>query len=162
MFNGFNVKARIGNFRLLRKCDGGFFEVCGIPLKKGCLLRLMKRAQRGGALYRFLKASEYMFVKLVAKMTQEVRSFILAKALAPIIMKLLEALQATGWLMTHVLGEVEYWMREAGRALAEKVSRIAQLWGNKSAHTWARDESFIRYLTVMNLSELKKRQTVEA
>lgn len=140
----------------LSRAEGGSFEVCGIPLKKGPLSRLIKQAQRGGVLFKCLKVAEYMFVRLVVKLTSEVRSFILARALAPIVKRLVEALQGARDLMVKVLGEVNYWMREAGRALAERLAKVAVSWGNKSALKWVNDEGFIRYLTIMNLQELKK------
>jgi len=140
----------------LRRAEDGFFEVYGTPLKRAPLVRLMRLAQRSGALWRCLSMTEYVFVKLVFRVTVGVRSLILARALAPIIKKLLELLRADRGLMIQVLGEVDYWVRAAGRALAEKVARIAQLWGNRSAHKWARDEGFIRYLTIMNIPELKR------
>ena len=157
------LSGKIGmvNFGFLRRAEDGFFEVCGFPLKRVPLLRLMRRAQRGGVLLKCLNFGEYMFVKLVVKLTDEVRSFTLARALAPIIKKLLKAFQATRELMIKVLGEVNYLMREAGRALAEKVARIAQSWGNRSAQKWSKDEGFIRYLTIMNLPGLKKHGALE-
>jgi hypothetical protein len=39
-------------------------------------------------------------------------------------------------------------MREVGRGLAENLSRIAQNWGNKSAHRWKEDPRFVQYLAV--------------
>jgi hypothetical protein len=101
-------------------------------------------------------------VKLVVKLKDEVRSFILARALAPIVKKLLEASQAVRELMIKVVGEVDYWMREVGRALAERLARIAQLWGHRSAYKWLKDESFIRYLTIMNLPRLQKQKALES
>lgn len=158
--NKFGVKGAI-NSGFLRGEDGSF-EVCGVPLRRRSLLRLMKRAQRGGVLHRCLNMAEYKFVSLVVKLKDKVRSFILARALAPIIKKLLKALRAGCELMIHVLGEVDYWMKVAGRALAEKVAKIAQSWGNRLAHKWAKDEGFIRYLTVMNLPVLKKQTVLES
>ncbi|MEM3578525.1 MAG: hypothetical protein QXX51_08825 [Candidatus Bathyarchaeia archaeon] len=155
------IKAGMSRLGFLRRAEDGSFEVCGFPLKKKPLLRLMRLAQRSGVLLRSLNAAEYMFVKLVVRLTDGVRSFRLARALAPIIKKLFEAFQATRKLMIHVLGEVNYWMREAGQALAEKLASIAQGWGNKSAYKWSRDEGFIKYLTVMHLPELKKQGTLE-
>jgi len=138
-------------FEFLRRAEDGSFAVCGVPLKRKPLLRLMRFGQRGGCLLKILSASEYMFVKLVVKLKDEVRSFILARALAPIVKKLLEGSQAVRELMIKVVGEVDYWMRSKGRGLAEKISRVAQRWGNKSASKWPGDTGFIRYLTIMSL-----------
>jgi hypothetical protein len=143
---------------LWKKAKDGLFEVCGVPLRRSVLARLLRVAQRGGFLFRCLKACEVKFVRLVVELADRVRSFVLARAIAPIVKKLLEALKGSRELMISVLGEVTYWMKEAGRALAEKISGIAVKWGNKSAGKWSRDLGFIRYLTVMNLAEFKRRR----
>jgi hypothetical protein len=39
-------------------------------------------------------------------------------------------------------------MREVGCGLAEKLSLIAQGWGNKSASDWTEDPSFVQYLAI--------------
>jgi hypothetical protein len=52
------------------------------------------------------------------------------------------------------MGKVAYWMMVKGRSLAQKLSWIAQGWGNKSAATWPGDPEFVRYLTVMDLNKL--------
>ncbi|NIM46264.1 MAG: hypothetical protein GTO54_11700 [Nitrososphaeria archaeon] len=44
-------------------------------------------------------------------------------------------------------------MREIGIPLADKISSIAQRWGNSSAHRWAGDKGFIQYLTIMKMSD---------
>lgn len=155
-------KAGMVDIEFLRRAEDGSFEVCGVPLKRKPLLRLMRLGQRGGGLLKILNVGEYMFVKLVVKLIDEVRSFILARALAPIVKKLLEAFQALRELMIKVVGEVDYWMREVGRALAERLAGIAQLWGNRSAYKWLKDESFIRYLTIMNLPRLQKQKALES
>jgi hypothetical protein len=54
--------------------------------------------------------------------------------------------------MVEVLGKVGYWMMVKGREKAMEISRIAQKWGNKTAHKWARETGFARYLTIMNIS----------
>jgi energy-converting hydrogenase Eha subunit C len=160
--NNMSKKAGMVDFGFLRRAEDGSFEVCGVPLKRKPLLRLMRLGQRGGGLLKILSAGEYMFVKLVVKLKDEVRSFILARALAPIVKKLLEASQAVRELMIKVVGEVDYWMREVGRALAERLARIAKLWGHRSAYKWLKDESFIRYLTIMNLPRLQKQKALES
>jgi hypothetical protein len=152
------VRAVMGGFGLWRKAKDGLFEVCGVPLRRSVLCRLLRVAQRGGFLFRCLKACEVKFVRLVVALAERVRSFVLARAIAPIVKKLLEALKGSRELMISVLGEVAYWMKEGGRGLAEKISGIAVEWGNRSAVKWSRDLGFIRYLTVMNLAEFKRRR----
>jgi len=149
----------MGALGFWRRAEDGSLEVCGVPLRRSVLFRLLRVAQRRGVLFRCLKMCEYKFVRLVVELADRVRSFILARAVAPIIKKLLDALRGSRELMVYVLGEVTYWMREAGRGLAEKVSRIAVKWGNRSALKWSRDLGFVRYLTVMNLAEFKRYQS---
>ncbi|MBS7648419.1 hypothetical protein KEJ17_02075 [Candidatus Bathyarchaeota archaeon] len=139
-------------FGFLRRAEDGFFEVCGIPLKRAPLLRLTKLAQRKGVLYGCLNAAERMFVKLVIKLTVGVRSPILARAVAPIIKKLLEAVKGSSKFLKEILGKVGYWMVVKGWEKAEEISRLAQSWGNKAAHKWAEEVGFARYLTIMNMS----------
>lgn len=139
-------------FGFLRRAEGGFFEVCGVSLKRAPLLRLMRLAQRGGFLLKCLNLAEYMFVKLVIKLTDGVRSLVLARALAPIIKKLLEAVKGFPKLMMEVLGKVGYWMMVKGWEKVEEISRLAQSWGNKAACKWAGETGFARYLTIMNMS----------
>jgi len=153
------VRAVVGGLRLWRKAKDGLFEVCGVPLRRSVLARLLRVAQRGRFLFRCLKTCEVRFVRLVVELAERVRSFVLARAIAPLVKKLLEALKGSRELMVYVLGEVTYWMMKAGRALAEKVSRIAVEWGNRSALKWSRDLSFVRYLTIMNLAEFKRHQS---
>lgn len=140
----------------LRKVGEVSFEVCGIPLRRGPLFRLLRRAQRSKVLFKCLSVEEIRFVNLAFRVVDEVRSFMLAKALAPIVRRLLDALQVTRELMIYVLGEVNYWLREAGRVLAEKVTWIAQSWGHGSAHKWLRDEGFIKYLTIISIPHLRE------
>ncbi len=146
-------KVWLVDFAPFRRAYDGSFEVCGIPLKRKPLLRLMRLARRSGVLLRCLNAAEYMFVKLVVKLKEEVRSFILARALSPIIKKLLEAIKSSSSkFMIEVLGKVGYWMMVKGWEKAEEISRLAQRWGNRAACKWAADPGFARYLTIMNMS----------
>jgi len=139
------------DFGLYRKAKRGSFEVCGVPLERAPLLRLIRKAQREGVLFKCLNSTEYMFLKLVTKTTNRVRSFILARVLSPIIKKLLEALKAASKLMMEILGRISYWMTVKGWEKAKEVSRLAMRWGNKEARKWAKDAGFARYLTIMNM-----------
>jgi len=142
--------------KFLCRSEDGSWVVLGMPVTSWSLSRLLKVGRRRGTLHRCLKLSEYKFVKLVAELIDKVRSFFLARALEPIIRKLLEAAKSSRELMIQVLGEVNYWVMEEGRNLALRVSRIAQAWGNKSAREWHKDKGFVRYLVIMNLFSLRK------
>jgi hypothetical protein len=43
-------------------------------------------------------------------------------------------------------------MRTEERSLAERISKIAEIWGNRAAKFWVKDSGFIQYLTISNLS----------
>jgi len=49
-------------------------------------------------------------------------------------------------------GKVHLAMQKIGISIAEKISQIAQNWGNKTAREWAKDLGFIQYLTIMSLN----------
>lgn len=82
-------------------------------------------------------------MKLVIRVTRRIRSFLLARLIAGIVKKLLDALES----------EVAQLMRTVGRGLAQKLSGIAHGWGNRSAERWPQDSSFIQYLTIMHLNK---------
>ncbi|MEM2514614.1 MAG: hypothetical protein QXU81_09960 [Candidatus Bathyarchaeia archaeon] len=140
------------SFVFLKRAKDGFFEVCGLPLKRAHLHRFMRPLQRCGFLFKCLNLAEYMFVKLVMKVTDGVRSLVLARTLAPIIKRLLEAIWDFPKLMREVLGVVGYWMMVKGWEKAGEISHIAQKWGNKAARGWAWEAGFARYLAIMNMS----------
>jgi len=141
---------------LLRRTEEGTWEVQGVPLKKGPLFRLIRKGRRAGVLFNCWKMGEHVFVKLVIQLVDKVRSFLLAVALAPLIRKLLEALENASNLMVEVLGEINYWMRMKGREFAEKISQMAVAWGNRSARNWSKNVGFIKYLTIMNFHNWKR------
>jgi hypothetical protein len=145
------VRNVMSDFALVGKTEDGLLEVCGIPLRNGPLSKLMKIASRTGALYRCLSRSQRMYLGLVVKLVDRVVSLLVARVLAPIIVRLLEALKGFPKLMVEVLGRVKYWMMVKGVEKAEEISTIAQRWGNKTAYKWARDIGFTRFLTVMNM-----------
>jgi hypothetical protein len=122
-------------------------EVCGVSLKRELLAKLRLKAQRCKAWFK-LKRDERRLMDLVITVVEKIHSFFLARILSPIIKKLLDAVGSA-----RVLG-VAYLMKTEGRSLAQKLSWIAQGWGNKSAATWPRDPGFVRYLTVMDLNKL--------
>jgi len=139
----------VGDFGLIGKNGDGLLEVCGVPLERGALSRLLKIASRNGVLHRYLSMSQRLYLGLVVKLVDRVSSLLVARVLAPIIVRLLEALRVFPKLMMEVLGKVRYWMMAKGREKAEEISRLAQKWGNKTAHKWAKETGFIRFVTIM-------------
>jgi hypothetical protein len=126
-----------------------------VLLTRESLARLRLKARQRGVWFRDLKQSERKLLSLTIRVVQRVRSSILAKLVSRIVDKLCEAMDSKIFRL----------MKTKGRVLAEKLSRIGQVWGNKSATSWATDQGFIQYLTVNNLSsfggfiESEKRRT---
>jgi hypothetical protein len=113
-----------------------------VSLTRESLAKLRLKARRRGVWFRDLKQGERKLLDLTIRVVQRVRSFMLAKLVSRIVGKLCEALESRIFRL----------MKTKGRGLAEKLSRIGQVWGNKSARSWAADQGFIQYLTVNNLS----------
>ena len=116
-----------------------------ISLTREALARLRLKALRRGCWFRDLKRSERKLLELTIRVVEKVRSFLLAKIVSRIVGKLCEAMES----VVHRL------MRTEGRSLAEKLSRIGEAWGNRSAASWANEQGFIQFLTVSNLLSFK-------
>jgi len=106
------------------------------------LARIRLMAIRRGVWFKVLSRLERGLVDLSLKVVRRIRSKILARAICSIVKKLLKALQS----------KLKLQMRQIGAPLAEKISRIAQKWGNKTAREWASNLGFIRYLTLMKVN----------
>lgn len=107
-------------------------------LTRGKLVKMRAKAIRRGIWFRVLSKAERSYIELTIKVLNEIRSHFLAKVLTPILRRLLNALEI------KVILDV----RKVGRFLVQKLSRIAQSWGNVSANQWVKDRGFIQYLTV--------------
>jgi hypothetical protein len=116
-----------------------------VPLTRDALARLRLRAVRRGVWFRDLKQNERKLLSLTIRVVQSVRSFMLARLVSRIVDKLCEAMESRIFRL----------MRTNGQSIAERVSRIAEAWGNRAATFWAKDRGFIQYLTVNNLSSFK-------
>jgi len=112
------------------------------------LAELRLRARRCRAWFNELSRDQRNLMELVILVVkQKVRSLFIAKLLAPIVKRLLEAIGG----IQVLIGEVAYKTRTDGLRLAQKLSQIAQAWGNRSAARWPEDIGFMRYLAIMNL-----------
>ena len=109
-----------------------------VPLEKNKLTKIKTKAMRQGIWFKVLTRAERAQMDLTMRIVKRIRSSILAKVVTSIVKKLLDAMES----------KVARSMREVGHALAQKFSRIAQNWGNKSAHQWVTDAGFIQYLTI--------------
>jgi len=106
------------------------------------LARIRMMAIRRGIWFKVLSRIERGLVDLSLKVTEEIHSKILTRAIRSIVKKLLEALESKIGLL----------MCQMGAPLARKISQTAQNWGNKTAHAWANDLGFIRYLTIIKVN----------
>jgi hypothetical protein len=116
-----------------------------VPLTREALTKLRLKAVRRGVWFRDLKQNERKLLSLTIRVVQRVHSFILAKLVSRIVGKLCEAMESRVYRL----------MRTEGRRMAERLSKIGQVWGNRAARSWAEDRGFMQYLTVTNLSSFK-------
>ncbi|MBN1245711.1 hypothetical protein JXA31_08985 [Candidatus Bathyarchaeota archaeon] len=86
-----------------------------------------------------------MLVDLTIRVTSSIRSATLAKNILAVTRKL------EGLLESSLLRA----FRGFAIQLAQKLSLIAQKWGNTSAKRWASDVSFVNFLAVMHINEPK-------
>ena len=106
------------------------------------LARIRAKAMRFGVWFKVLSRGERALIDLTLRIVKRVRSFVLAKALASVVKKLLDAMESS----------VLSLMATVGRDLAIKVSRLAVRWGNSEALKWAEDPGFIQYLTITEMN----------
>jgi hypothetical protein len=118
------------------------------PLTRETLAKVKLKALRCGVWFRKLRKDERRFMELVIKVTDKVRSFKLTELVSRIVGKLLDAMGS----VQAMTGKVAYKMNTDGLRIAQKLSQIAQGWGNRSATAWPRDSGFVQYLTIMWLN----------
>jgi hypothetical protein len=124
-------------------------EIASSFLNKAHLMKLRLKAMRAGVWFRALPRIDRVLVDLTIKVASNVRSFTLAKNLLAVIRKLEGLLE----------GSLSRALREVGLPLAQKLSLMAQKWGNVSAESWPSDSSFIKFLAVMHINEPKAFKT---
>jgi len=107
------------------------------------------KAVRAGVWFRALPRIDRALVDLTIKVTSHVRSVTLAKNILAVARKL------EGFLESSLLRA----FREVGFPRAQKLSLVAQKWGNTSAESWPSDLSFINFLAVMHINEPKTFKT---
>lgn len=103
-------------------------------------MKLKLKAIRAGIWFKALHRIDRALVNLTIKVTENIRSFSLAKSIFAVVDKL------DGLLESRFLQSLKL----VGRQLAEKISLIAKKWGNASAKLWATDLSFAFFLGLMN------------
>jgi len=118
-------------------------------LNKTQLMKLKLKAMRAGVWFRALPRIDRALVDLTIRVASSVRSATLAKNILAVTRKL------EGLLESRILRA----FRGVALKLAQKLSLVAQKWGNTSAKNWTSDVSFIKFLAVMHINEPKTFKT---
>jgi hypothetical protein len=124
-------------------------EIASSFLNKARLVKLRLKAVRAGVWFRALPRIDRVLVDLTIKVASSIRSATLARNLLAVIRKLEGLLESS----------LSRAFREVGLPLAQKLSLVAQKWGNISAESWPSDSSFIKFLAVMHINEPKAFKT---
>lgn len=106
------------------------------------LTKIKSKAIRAGVWFKALPRIDRVLFDLTIKVIENIRSATLAKSIFAVMGKL------EGLLESNVSKSV----RMIGGPLAEKLSLIAQEWGNVSAKSWDTDSSFAFFLTIMHIN----------
>ncbi len=114
-------------------------------LNKTQLVKLRLKAIRAGVWFRALPRIDRVLVDLTIRVAGNIRSAILARNILAVIRKLEELLESR--LLRAFRG--------VAIQLAQKLSLIAQKWGNTSAKNWASNASFVNFLAIMYVNEHK-------
>ena len=104
------------------------------------LLSFKRKALRKGVWFKALDNVERNIINLTAKVVDRVESAVLGVTIVKILNKLLEPLKSS-------------FMRQIGRGMKRAVEIVAyaQAWGNENAESWAKDDGFVRYLTLLEM-----------
>jgi hypothetical protein len=103
------------------------------------LMKIKKRAMRRKAWFKILDKTERAIIDLTIQCVEKIRSTKLTKILTEIINKLKQIIESP----------IKRLMKQIGLPLAQKLSEVAQNWGNKAARFWVAELGFIQYLTVI-------------
>ncbi len=118
-------------------------------LNKKQLVKLRLKALRAGVWFKALPRIDRALVDLTIEVASSIRSTTLAKSILAVTRKL-EVLLESRLLRAF---------RGVAFQLAQKLSLVAQKWGNLVAKTWASDVSFMKFLAVMHINEPKTFKT---
>ena len=118
-------------------------------INKNQLIKLRSKAKRAGVWFRALPRIDRVLVDLTIRVASSIRSVTLAKNILAVTKKL-EGLLESSLLRTF---------RGIALKLAQKLSAVAQNWGNTSAKRWVSDISFVKFLAVMHINEPKAFKT---
>ena len=118
-------------------------------INKNQLIRLRSKAKRAGVWFRALPRIDRVLVDLTIRVASNIRSATLAKNILAVTEKL------EGLLESSLLRA----FRGIALKLAQKLSAVAQKWGNTSAKHWVSEVSFVKFLAVMHINEPKAFKT---
>jgi len=105
------------------------------------LIKIRTVAIRTGVWYKTLDRAERGLVELTIRVVKRIGSLLLKRVLTSVFRKLQTAME----------NKIAYLAKKVGKPLAEKLSLIAQSWGNASAFLWKTEHNFIRFLAIMYL-----------
>jgi hypothetical protein len=111
-------------------------------LDKTQLIKLKLKAIRAGVWFRALPRIDRVLFDLTIKVARSVRSSILANRILSIMGKLEALLES----------RLARAIRDIGFPLAQKLSLLAQKWGNEEAKEWAKDAGFAQYLAIIKIN----------
>jgi hypothetical protein len=118
-------------------------------LSKTQLVKLRSKAMRTGFWFKKLLRIDRALIDLTIMVADTVHSTILAKNLSTILGKL-NGLRASNFSDSF---------REIGLQLANKLSLLAQQWGNRNARSWPSDSNFANFLAMMHTNRHKTYKT---
>ncbi|MCW4025668.1 MAG: hypothetical protein NWF01_11660 [Candidatus Bathyarchaeota archaeon] len=115
------------------------------------LIKLKQKAIRSNnSWFKVLSLEKRRFIEAVIQTVDRIQSSLLLKLMTELSEKLLCAIGG----LPAFIGKIRSGMISYGFPLAQKISSIAHVWGNKLSHKWANDEGFVRYLTVTEVNNL--------
>ncbi len=114
-------------------------------INKNQLIKLRSKAKRAGVWFRALPRIDRVLVDLTISVASSIRSATLAKNILAVTKKL------EGLLESSLLRA----FRGIALKIAQKLSSVAQKWGNNSAKSWVSELSFVKFLAVMHINEPK-------
>lgn len=138
-FLGYSGKSPLEQTKpVVNREHGGFLSVGNLVVAK-------KLALRRHVWFRSLSRVERGIIDLTVQCVDSIKSTKLATVVTAIIEKLKLASESM----------VDRLARTVGFSLAQKISVLAQNWGNFTASNWASDAGFARYLAIIQLNSAK-------
>jgi len=109
------------------------------------LVNVKTKAMRSGVWFKVLQRIDRVLFDLTIRVVGYIRSAKLAKSILMLTRKLEDAIKSS----------FSSRLREIGLPLAQKISLMAQKLGNIYATGWVFDSSFVVFLAVMHINNVK-------